>query len=102
MFDTLGERLTGVFDRLTGRGVLTEKDVDEALREVRVALLEADVALPVVRDFVSKAKARATGEEVIRAIKPADQVVKIVFDGLVEMLGGDEPEDLNLNTTRRR
>ena len=98
MFDTLGERLTGVFDRLTGRGVLSEKDVDEALREVRVALLEADVALPVVRDFVTKAKERATGEDVIRAIKPADQVVKIVFDGLVEMLGGDEPEELNFNT----
>jgi signal recognition particle subunit SRP54 len=95
MFETLGDRLTGVFDRLTGRGVLSEKDVDEALREVRVALLEADVALPVVRDFVTKAKTRATGEEVIRAIKPADQVVKIVYDGLVEMLGGDEPEELN-------
>src|SRR5215472_17583292 len=97
MFETLGERLTGVFDRLTGRGVLSEADVDEALREVRVALLEADVALPVVRDFVANAKARATGEDVIRSIKPADQVVKIVFDGLVEMLGGDEPEDLNFN-----
>jgi signal recognition particle subunit SRP54 len=99
VFETLGERLTGVFDRLTGRGVLSEKDVEEALREVRVALLEADVALPVVRDFVAKAKERATGEDVIRAIKPADQVVKIVFDGLVEMLGGDEPEDLNLNAS---
>jgi signal recognition particle subunit SRP54 len=96
MFETLGERLTGVFDRLTGRGVLSEKDVEEALREVRVALLEADVALPVVREFVAKAKDKATGEEVIRAIKPADQVVKIVYDGLVEMLGGEEPEDLNL------
>jgi signal recognition particle subunit SRP54 len=97
MFETLGERLTGVFDRLTGRGVLSEADVDEALREVRVALLEADVALPVVRDFIANARTRATGEDVIRAIKPADQVVKIVFDGLVEMLGGDEPEDLNFN-----
>jgi len=96
MFETLGERLTGVFDRLTGRGVLSEKDIDEALREVRVALLEADVALPVVRDFIAKAKTRAAGEEVLRAIKPADQVVKVVFDGLVEMLGGDEVEDLNL------
>jgi len=96
MFETLGERLTGVFDRLTGRGVLSEKDVDEALREVRVALLEADVALPVVRDFIAKAKTRAAGEDVIRSIKPADQVVKIVFDGLVEMLGGDEAEDLTL------
>ena len=88
MFESLGDRLTGVFDRLTGRGVLSEKDVEEALREVRLALLEADVALPVVRDFVAKAKERATGEDVIRSIKPADQVVKIVYDGLVEMLGG--------------
>jgi signal recognition particle subunit SRP54 len=96
MFETLGERLTGVFDRLTGRGVLSEKDVDEALREVRVALLEADVALPVVRDFIAKAKEQATGEAVIRAVKPSEQVVKIVHDGLVEMLGGPEPVGLEL------
>src|SRR3712207_5906289 len=98
MFEALGDRLNGVFDRLTGRGVLTEKDVDEAMREVRVALLEADVALPVVKDFVAKARERATGESVLRAVKPSEQVVKIVFDGLVEMLGGEgEPEGLNLN-----
>src|SRR5262249_41929214 len=97
MFDALNERLTGVFDRLTGRGVVPEEDVDEALREVRVALLEADVALPVVKDFISHAREKAQGEEVIRSIKPADQVVKIVYDGLVEMLGGDEAEPLNLN-----
>jgi signal recognition particle subunit SRP54 len=97
MFDALNERLSGVFDRLTGRGVLTEKDVDEALREVRVALLEADVALPVVKDFIATAKERAQGEDVIRSVKPADQVVKIVYDGLVEMLGGETPEPLNLN-----
>ena len=97
MFDALNDRLSEVFDRLTGRGVLTEKDVDEALREVRVALLEADVALPVVKDFVSKAKERAQGEEVIRSVKPADQVVKIVYDGLIEMLGGEEPVPLNTN-----
>ena len=65
MFESLGERLTGVFDRLTGRGVLSEKDVDEALREVRLALLDADVALPVVRDFIAKARQSATGEAVI-------------------------------------
>ena len=97
MFESLGDRLTGVFDRLTGRGVLSEKDVDEALREVRLALLDADVALPVVRDFVAKARTEATGEAVIRAVKPAEQVVKIVHDGLVDMLGGEEPEGLNLN-----
>src|ERR1700761_3277085 len=96
MFDGLTERLSTVFDRLSGRGVLSEKDVDEALREVRVALLEADVALPVVRDFIAKAKEEASGEAVIRSIRPADQVVKIVYDGLIEMLGGEEPEPLHL------
>ena len=96
MFDGLTERLSGVFDRLSGRGVLGEKDIDEALREVRVALLEADVALPVVRDFIAKAREAATGEAVIRSVKPADQVVKIVYDGLIEMLGGDEPQGLTL------
>ncbi len=99
MFESLGERLTGVFDRLTGRGVLSEKDVDEALREVRLALLEADVALPVVRDFIAKARERATGEAVVRSVRPADQVVKLVHDGLVEMLGGDDVQGLNLSTT---
>jgi signal recognition particle subunit SRP54 len=97
MFDGLTERLSGVFDRLSGRGVLSEKDVDEALREVRVALLEADVALPVVRDFIARAKEAAAGEAVIRSIRPADQVVKIVYDGLIEMLGGEEPEPLRLS-----
>ena len=96
MFDALTERLSGVFDRLSGRGVLSEKDVDEALREVRVALLEADVALPVVREFIAHAKEAAAGEAVIRSIRPADQVVKIVYDGLIEMLGGEAPEPLTL------
>jgi signal recognition particle subunit SRP54 len=96
MFDGLTERLSDVFDRLSGRGVLSEKDIDEALREVRVALLEADVALPVVREFVAKAKEAAAGEAVIRSVKPADQVVKIVYDGLIDMLGGETPEGLRL------
>jgi len=95
MFEALGERLTGVFDRLTGRGVLSEKDIDEALREVRLALLDADVALPVVKDFIAKARESATGEAVLRAVKPSEQVVKIVHDGLVDMLGGDEAQPLN-------
>ena len=99
MFDSLGERLSTVFDRLTGRGVLSERDIDEALREVRLALLEADVALPVVKDFIAKARERANGEAVIRSVKPSEQVVKIVHDGLVEMLGGEEPEGLNLGVT---
>ncbi|MFN7390849.1 signal recognition particle protein [Brevundimonas sp.] len=99
MFEALNERLTGVFDRITGRGALSEKDVAEAMREVRVALLEADVALPVVKDFSAFATERATGEEVIRSVKPADQVIKIVYDGLIEMLGGEEPVPLNTNAT---
>ena len=97
MFEALNERLTGVFDRITGRGALSEKDVAEAMREVRTALLEADVALPVVKEFIAFATERATGEEVIRSVKPADQVVKIVYDGLIEMLGGEEPVPLNTN-----
>ena len=97
MFDALTERLGGVFDKLTGRGVLSEKDVDAALREIRVALLEADVALPVVKSAVNQIKERAVGEDVIRAVAPGQQVVKIVHDALVDLLGGEgEPEGLAL------
>src|SRR5580698_10747855 len=96
MFDGLTERLSTVFDRLSGRGVLSAKDIDEAMREVRVALLEADVALPVVREFIDKARQLALGEAVIRSVKPADQVIKIVHDGLVDMLGGAEAQPLRL------
>ncbi len=92
MFDALSDRLGGIFDGLTGRGALSEKDVSAALREIRVALLEADVALPVVKDFVGKVKERAVGEEVIRAVKPGQQVIKIVHDALVEMLGGENAD----------
>ncbi|MEL6324549.1 MAG: signal recognition particle receptor subunit alpha, partial [Pseudomonadota bacterium] len=90
MFDALTDRLGGIFDGLTGRGALSEKDVSAALREIRVALLEADVALPVVKDFISGIKEKAVGEDVIRAVKPGQQVIKIVHDGLVEMLGGEK------------
>lgn len=89
MFESLSERLGSVFDKLTGRGALSEADVREAMREVRVALLEADVALPVVKEFVAKATERAVGQEVIKSIKPGQMVVKIVNDALVEMLGGE-------------
>lgn len=87
MFDSLQSRLGGVFDKLRGRGALTEADVDEALKEVRTALIEADVELGVVEDFVKKVKPRAEGEAVIRSVTPAQQVVKIVHDSLIEMLG---------------
>ena len=92
MFESLQERLGGVFDRLKRRGALSEADVSEALREVRVALLEADVALPVVKDFVEQVKAKAVGQEVLRSVQPGQQVVKIVHDELVAMLGG-APEE---------
>ena len=92
MFDALTDRLGGVFDGLLGRGALSEKDVTAALREIRVALLEADVALPVVKDFIASIKDDAVGEDVIRSVKPGQQVVKIVHDGLVNLLGGEEAE----------
>ena len=92
MFDSLSDRLHGVFDRLRGRGALTEADVRAAMREVRIALLEADVALAVVRDFVDKATERAVGQEVLRSVTPGQQVVKIVNDALVDMLGADVSE----------
>jgi len=92
MFESLSERLGGVFDRLRGRGALTEADVRTAMREVRIALLEADVALPVARDFVEKATEQAIGHEVLRSVTPGQQVVKIVHDTLVEMLGPDTAE----------
>ena len=88
MFEGLSGRLGGIFDKLRGRGSLSEADVVEALREVRVALLEADVALPVVRDLIAKVRERAVGVEVIRSVAPGQQVVKIVNDALVEALGG--------------
>ena len=98
MFDSLSDRLGGVFDRLRGRGALTEADVRTAMREVRVALLEADVALPVARQFVDKVTEEAVGQNVLRSVTPGQQVVKIVNDALVEMLGADESE-LNLSVT---
>ena len=87
MFDSLSERLSGIFDKLTRRGALSESDVDLALREVRRALLEADVALPVVRSFVEEVKKKAVGVEVVKSVTPGQMVVKIVHDELIEMLG---------------
>ena len=92
MFDSLSDRLGGVFDKLRGRGALSEADVRAAMREVRVALLEADVALPVARSFVDEVTEKAVGADVIRSITPGQMVVKIVHDALVEMLGSDASE----------
>ena len=92
MFDNLSDRLSGVFDKLRGRGALTDGDVRSAMREVRVALLEADVALPVARDFVEQVTEKAVGQEVLRSVTPGQMVVKIVHDQLVETLGADSSE----------
>ena len=96
MFENLTDKLGSVFAKITSRGVLNEKDIDEAMREIRIALLEADVALPVVKDFIAKVKEQALGEKVIRSIQPGQMVVKIVHDELVKVLGSDESA-LNFN-----
>jgi len=98
LFESLSDRLGGVFDRLKGRGALTEADVRAAMREVRVALLEADVALAVARSFVDKVTEQAVGQSVLRSITPGQQVVKIVNDALVEMLGA-EASELDIGVT---
>jgi len=95
MFDSLQTRLGTVFDRLRGRGALSEADVETALGEVRSVLIDADVALPVVKTFIGKVRERAVGESVIRSVTPGQQVVKIVYDTLVETLGA-ESEGLSL------
>ena len=97
MFEALSGKLTGVFDQLRRRGALNETDVMEALREVRLALLDADVALPVVKDFIAKVRDRAVGQEVLDSVSPGQQVVKIVNDVMIEALGGEGAVPLNLN-----
>ena len=96
MFESLSEKLGGILDRLTRRGALSPADVDAALREVRRALLEADVALDVARGFVDKVRERAVGVDVIKSVTPGQMVVKIVHDELVATLGADgQGIDLN-------
>ncbi|MEP2474108.1 MAG: signal recognition particle protein, partial [Paracoccaceae bacterium] len=99
MFESLSERLSGVFDRLTKQGALSEDDVKTALREVRVALLEADVSLPVARDFIKVVQERATGQAVTKSVTPGQQVVKIVHDALIDTLTGEgEPGALKIDS----
>ena len=95
MFESLSSKLGSVFDALKKRGSLSEADVSAAMRDVRVALLEADVALPVVKDFIDIVKEKAVGEDVLRSVTPGQMVVKIVHDQLVDMLGA-EPQPLNI------
>ncbi|MQF49051.1 signal recognition particle protein [SAR202 cluster bacterium AC-647-N09_OGT_505m] len=92
MFEALSEKLNVVFNRLSGKGRLTEKEVDDGLREVRLALLEADVNFRVARDFVQKVRERAVGSQVLQSISPGQQIVKIVHDELIAILGGDSPK----------
>ena len=100
MFENLSERLGGVFDRLTKQGALSEDDVRTAMREVRVALLEADVSLPVARDFIKRVTAKASGQAVTKSVTPGQQVIKIVHDELIHVLAGDaeaEPGTLKID-----
>ena len=96
MFENLSKRLTESLDKLRRKGTLSEADVEAALREVRVALLEADVALPVARAFITNLKAKIVGSEIVASISPANMVIKLVYDELVELLGGTTPNELNL------
>ncbi len=92
MFNGLTDRLTKIFNKLSGRGLITESVMEETAREIRIALLEADVALPVAKDFINRVKEKAVGQEVVRSVQPAQMVIKIVHDELVDLLG--KPQDL--------
>lgn len=92
MFEALGDKLGTIFSKITSRGVLNEKDIDEAMREIRVALLEADVALPVVKTFISQVKEQSLGEKVVKSVSPGQMVIKIVHDELVKLLGSEGTE----------
>ena len=98
MFNSLSNKITGVLGKLRGRGVLTEADIDAALREVRIAMLGADVALSVVKNFTASLKEKALGAEVVKSISPAQMVIKLVQDHLTELLGSEYAE-LNLAAT---
>lgn len=96
MFESLSNKLSQAFSKITSRGVLSEKDIDEAMREIRVALLEADVSLPVVKEFIANVKNEALGEKVVKSVQPGQMVIKIVHDELVKLLGEGDTE-LNFN-----
>ena len=102
MFDNLSEKLSGILDGLTRRGALSEHDVDAALREVRRALLEADVALDVARAFIDQVKAQAVGVEVVKSVTPGQMVVKIVHDELIATLGSDAQRSISTPRLRCR
>ena len=97
MFGKLTDNISSVFNKLRGKGVLSEADIDSAMREIRIALLEADVALSVAKDFINNVKQKALGEEVVKSISPAQMVVKIVHDELAKILGEGEENEINLD-----
>src|SRR5258707_15313609 len=99
LFDNLSEKLGGILDRLTGRGALSEKDVDAAMREVRRALLEADVALEVVRSFTERVREQAVGATVVKSVTPGQMGVKIVHDELINTLGA-ESQTIDINSVQ--
>ncbi len=99
-FESLTERLNGVFKKLRGKGKLNEADIKAAMREVRMALLEADVNYKVAKDFCAQVSERAMGQEVMESLTPAQQVVKIVNEELTNLMGGNEPKYLRLKTKR--
>lgn len=96
MFDNLTDKFSTIFSKLTSRGVLSESQIDEAMREIRVALLEADVSLPIVREFIAEVKKEALGEKVVKSVSPGQMVVKIVHDELGKLLGSEDDSKLNL------
>ena len=96
MFNTLSKNLTNILEKLTKKGIVTESDVNNTLREVRISLLEADVALEVVKDLIEKIRVKATGKSVIKSVTPGQQVIKIVNDELVELLSGKDQSDHSL------
>jgi len=96
MFDSLSDKLDQIFKKLRGQGVMTEENIKDALREVRLVLLEADVNFKVVKDFVERVKNRAIGSQVLQSLAPGQQVIKIVHDELVSLMGGGEDNSLNL------
>ena len=100
MFQTLTQSLTKIFDKIKGTGALTEDQIDSAMRDIRVALLEADVALPVVRAFIENVREKAKGQEVIKSVSPAQMVIKIINDEMVSFLAPNVDESkLNLSST---
>ncbi|WP_236682700.1 signal recognition particle receptor subunit alpha [Rickettsia felis] len=99
MFKTLTQNLTKIFDKLVSSGILTEAQIDAAMRDIRVALLESDVALPVIKDFIAEVKQKALGQEVIKSVSPGQMIIKIIHEEMINLLASSESETkLNLNS----